>query len=191
VLAPMGSTNAVTGPASVMTAVTESPDALDDLGETVLKLVRRAADAGSNKSELPAGDVLRKLLVRMQVAEDRLTTLEADCKNHPNNAEYLENANRLLVLAERRLVELTGQFNANTRKFVDTVALLESADRKNSELRKELEEKEHEVKDLKRSCVELVEHLKILVKFIDESGRTTAFHPAGEQPSLSHQLLPR
>jgi predicted RNase H-like nuclease (RuvC/YqgF family) len=185
----MGSENLVMARASAM-AAPKTSDALDNLGENTLSLIRQAALATSEQAEPPANDVVNELMVRVQAAEVRLTTLETNGERHANIGQYLDSANTLLALTERRLIQLTDQFNANQRKFVDTIALFEVAGKRNAELQKELQEKEQEITNLKQSSFELIDYLKLLLKLVDGCRQDSSF-PSPTDKTPSEKLLPR
>ena len=64
-------------------------DPLDSTGETVLGLVRRAADLSEDNNQHALG-IAHKLALQVRSAEDRIKELEADIRHHKGRADRAE-----------------------------------------------------------------------------------------------------
>lgn len=64
-------------------------DPLDSTGETVLGLVRRAADVAEDNNQHALG-IAHKLALQVRAAEDRIKELEADIRHHKGRADRAE-----------------------------------------------------------------------------------------------------
>jgi hypothetical protein len=66
-----------------------STDQLDKAGQTILQLLHRAAGVAEDNSK-HALEMAQKLSQQLQVAEDRIAELEAECESYRDTAERAE-----------------------------------------------------------------------------------------------------
>ena len=64
-------------------------DPLDNTGQAVLGLVRRAADVAQDNNQHALG-IAHKLALQVRAAEDRIQELEADIRHHKGRADRAE-----------------------------------------------------------------------------------------------------
>jgi hypothetical protein len=148
------------------TTFADDSDPLAGVGHFILELIRKAA---ARKTTLDAP------------LRERIKSLETQLGHYKETEQQAALCGTLLTETRRNLLERTEEVKVSGRKFVDAAALLGAANEEISHLKAILQDKEHELSELKQNSVQMMSYVRALVARIEadrspakESAKATA-----------------